>query len=683
MSDGSSDRVNPSSVPHNLPARQVEVLGRDREIAAVDEALRRDRRVTILPAEPLRYGGIGASALALSYARRALLSRAYPAGVFWLHAGGRPAEALARLSHDLRVLGSDRVREQLDEEPLDAPIEDVARAVRLALQAPREASLLVIDDVDADGWPDRLPLGEVRVIMTTSEERFAFRRRVALGPLPGPVAADQARALGARPRDAADRIALEGLAARELGGVPLAVELAARYVVRAGRSWSAYATRLRTQTRLMTAEGTEHHGGYGPSVVAAIDVAIELHLLGSASRRLLDGAAVFAPHAVPLGWAIAAADLDAAAIDAALTPLVEAGLCDVDAVAETISLHPFVHQRARDLAPAEFWTHASRRAAAAVAVWMTEGSGPAHLGEIDARRRHVDEALAAADRSRADLAWVIITDRLGMYLERRGRFDEARAFLEGAVEKAGALDPPDPGQLRVCLSNLAAVLVEMGLAREARPLLERALAIDDEPTDGVPSSVRLSKLSRVLAEVGHAEAARPLLARALAPTPEDEAPPARASSPGLPETARVLSELRAAGEEDGLLERALHPHEGGAPDVTTIFRTVSQGAAAPATGEGAPTAAEQTSLGLMLYALGQPGDARPLLERALASDMAVHGPDHPEVAGDLMNLAAVLAALGDRARARACLERAQAIAEATLPEDDPLRRGIALRLSRV
>lgn len=673
---GNSDRTAPAPpVPNNLPHRLREVFGREGDLAALDEAFRRDRRVTLLASPPARLGGLGITALALAFARRAVLARAYPGGVFWLHGAGRPLEALARFAPDLRLLGSARVREQLDEEPADAPAADVARVVRLALQAPREPSLLVLDDVDAEGWADRLPLGEVRVLMTTSDERCAFRRKVPVAALSGAVAGEMARALGARPRDAADRLALEALAVRELAGVPLAVELASLGVAQDG-SWASYAARLRAAIR-----PASESAGHAPSVVAAVDVAIERHAPGSPPRRLLDAAAVFAPHALPLAWALTAAELDPAGADAALTPLLDAGLVQVDPVGETLSMHRFVHRRARDLVAMPAWVAGSRRAAAAVAVWLTEGSGPSRLGEVDARRAHVDEALAAAERAGADLAWVIIADRLGIYLERRGRHDEARSLLERALEKAERLDPPDPGQVRVCLSNLAGLLVEMGQAAAARPLLERALAIDDEPADEAPSSVRLSKLSRVLAGLGHTEAAGPLLSRALNTT-APEAPPPPPSSPGLPESARVLNELRAAAGDADLLERALHAGSHGAPDVTTILRTVEQGAALPA-GDGATTAAELTSMGLTLYALGHPGDARSLLERALHSNEAMLGPYHPEVAGDLMNLAAVLGSLGDRAGARACLVRANAIAATTLPEDDALRRGIAARLGRV
>jgi tetratricopeptide (TPR) repeat protein len=684
-------------VLHNLPRRQLTLLGRDRELAAVDEALRRDRRVTLLPAAALRFGGVGTTSLAFGYAQAAVQAGTYPAGVFWLSAAGRPADALARLGPDLRVFGPASARDLLAEEPVDAPVDHLARTVRLALaQAANVPSLLVLDDVDAEGWADRLPLGELRVLSTARDERFAFRKRILVPPLPSAVAADLGRALGARPRDGADRQALEALAGKELGGLPLAVELGALYVKHTGRSWAAYAGRVRTQGRLLAEEHPPPEG-YAATVIAALDVSIERYAADTPPRRLLEGAAVFALEGLPLPWALSAADLALASTDEALGPLVALGLVTVDEVGQTLSLHRLVHRRVRDLVAMDAWVAASRRAASGVAVWLSEGVGPARLSEVDARRPHIDEALVAAERSGADLAWVLIAGRLAMHLERRTRYAEARDLFERALVKAERLDPPDPGQVRVCLSNLAGLLVETGEAREARSLLERALAIDDEPDEEVPSSVRLAKLSRVLSDIGNAEAARPLLESALALPPEEavsSAGPRTVPYPGLPpigrevvgdlpETARVLHDLKRAPGAATLLEQALSGGETDAPDLAVVLRAVDQAAAAPTSSTGPPTAAELTGLGLSLYALGHAGDARPLLERALVSDEAAYGPDHPEVAGDLMNLAAVLRSLGETDRARMCLERARAIAAAALPEEDALRRGIEARLSRL
>ena len=64
------------------------------------------------------------------------------------------------------------------------------------------------------------------------------------------------------------------------------------------------------------------------------------------------------------------------------------------------------------------------------------------------------------------------------------------------------------------------------------------------------------------------------------------------------------------------------------------------------------------NLGWMLCELGEPGTARPLLERALRIREIACGPDHPEVAAALHNLGRVLRELGEPATARPLLERA-------------------------
>ena len=65
--------------------------------------------------------------------------------------------------------------------------------------------------------------------------------------------------------------------------------------------------------------------------------------------------------------------------------------------------------------------------------------------------------------------------------------------------------------------------------------------------------------------------------------------------------------------------------------------------------------------GTYLYVRARLGDAKALLERALAIDEAAYGPDHPAVATDLNNLASILRDLGQPEAARPLQERALAI----------------------
>ena len=72
-----------------------------------------------------------------------------------------------------------------------------------------------------------------------------------------------------------------------------------------------------------------------------------------------------------------------------------------------------------------------------------------------------------------------------------------------------------------------------------------------------------------------------------------------------------------------------------------------------------------------LRAQGDPAGARSCLERALAIQEQVLGPEHPKTAKSLSDLGALLQVQGDLAGVRSCLERALAIQEQVLGPDHP------------
>jgi len=73
----------------------------------------------------------------------------------------------------------------------------------------------------------------------------------------------------------------------------------------------------------------------------------------------------------------------------------------------------------------------------------------------------------------------------------------------------------------------------------------------------------------------------------------------------------------------------------------------------------------------VLQDLGDLVGARACYERALRTDEAAYGPDHPGVATDVNNLGSVLRDLGDSVGARASCERALKILERRLGKDHP------------
>jgi hypothetical protein len=89
---------------------------------------------------------------------------------------------------------------------------------------------------------------------------------------------------------------------------------------------------------------------------------------------------------------------------------------------------------------------------------------PTRIAEVDAQQAHIDAALDAVERVGGEREWIGIADRLASHLKHRAIYFEQ-------------LDPPDSAQIAASLLNLATVLQVLGKGVEARPLLERALAI--------------------------------------------------------------------------------------------------------------------------------------------------------------------------------------------------------------
>ena len=194
-----------------------------------------------------------------------------------------------------------------------------------------------------------------------------------------------------------------------------------------------------------------------------------------------------------------------------------------------------------------------------------------------------------------------------------------------------------PPRRRHRLNNLALILRDLGQPAAARPLQERALAIDEAAygPDHPDVATDLNNLALILQDLGQPGEARPLQERALA---IDEA----AYGPDHPDVATDLNNLAMILQDLGqplgarpLLERALAIDEAAyGPDHPTV-------------------AIRLNNLAMILQDLGEP-PARPLHERALAIDEAAYGPDHPAVATDLNNLAMILRDLGQPGRPGRC-----------------------------
>ncbi len=356
---------------NNLPARAVNFVGRESLLAflqheseGADGGKLAKRRATCHG-----LGGAGKTWLALEFAWRHAAH--YPGGLWWIAADGRPESALARLALDLRAFGTASLQRLLaGAESLTTA--DLAARVRVALQSQDAPSLLVLDGVTDGSWHAQLPGNQVRVLATTRDATFALGHVVRVDAL----SLTEARTLvasvpEAKPVGAAEESACDDVLEHELGGLAVAVRVAAMAVHELGHGWNDYRTALRSHPDLTLAGDTWRADGYTHGVRAALDHSIAGCAPDSAERRLLRGAAVFGEPRVPLEWALAAAGVpDGLDARAALAKIERKALAEHTASPRTISIHPLVRARVAATSSGEELTSSAGNGAEAVKTWL-------------------------------------------------------------------------------------------------------------------------------------------------------------------------------------------------------------------------------------------------------------------------------------------------------------------------
>jgi len=261
----------------------------------------------------------------------------------------------------------------------------------------------------------------------------------------------------------------------------------------------------------------------------------------------------------------------------------------------------------------------------------------------------------------------------------RGDTVTAREILSRGAAKIDEGLTDEPLVRARLLATLGSVHRELGLYKEALPLLESSLAIREKTlaSDHLGVAQSLHSLGVLLSETGDRERARELFERGIH-IPQSKL------GPHHPDVAFSLSSVAqcryAAGDREGsraLHERALaiweethgpnHPDAAmGANNLANLLADMGERGEARRLYDRATAIRERilgpdhpsvavdlNNIGVLLWDSGDPAGAIPYHERALAIREKAFGPDHRHVAQSLDNLAIVLNATGDVARARA------------------------------
>ena len=595
-----------ASQPVRLAPRPVFLAGREDLLAGLQARLRgsgaaRGPRIVAL----CGLGGAGKTSVAVEYAHRQLAGT----GLVWQFSAEDPAAMAAEFGKLAALLGA--------WDMLDAG--DPVAAVHAVLAARPGGWLLIFDNaLDAAAVAGVLPpAGDGQVIITSQSPHWPGGRAVEVPVLDQDVAAEFVMArTGDNDHRTARRLAAE------LGGLPLALEQAAAYIVETGRDIGAYFALYHERRAEMLARGDP--AGYDKRVTTTWSLAFaQLKEHAPIAAGLLRLLACCAPEAIPYRLllqprpgildqlppvakpALAALLDDPLAVDAAIAALRNYSLISPPA-AGVVSVHRLVQAITITQLPdqqAASWQWAA--AALITAALPKDPQQPASWPAYAALLPHARAALPPSDTPMLDVAGYL--GYSGSYAAAR---DLSQQILDARQQELGA-GHPETLAARASLARWTGMAGDAAAARDQYaallPVIERVSGAEHPDT-----LAARAELARWTGQAGDVAAARDQLAQLL-PIRE------RVSGPEHPSTLAVRGNL------------------------------------ARWTGEAGDAAAARDQLAALL----------PIRERVL-------GAEHPDVLATRANLARWTGEAGDAAGARDQLAALLPAAERVLSPEHPV-----------
>jgi tetratricopeptide (TPR) repeat protein len=562
-----------NTIPRELPPRVPGFVGRQRELDNIAAALRQGQAVAIVG-----MGGLGKSSLAAEVVHAlAAEPGMFPGGITWVRCDEREGlSGLTWIEDQLLAAWGASVSPEVTARAA-APEDGLAlreRALRQRLGASDgdgagpTMKLVLLDNVES-GLPlarvlDILqPLGVTSLVTTRVEPSS---QRIRLRNLDVLDAEAAVRLFGERYADrggawdAAEDTAAAMAIVEVLGGLPLAIELAAARAARTRLPLAALAGELRAPDALGRLSDP-----VDPSAGVRYSLGKTLLALSPTER------ACFVALGLPEGrdWPIPVVEPMLKGMPASTPPVVVSARADLEALAvyslvglaaarggdgPRIHLHPLV----RDLAREEFAqeAEATQRAALAglitgVQAWVTE-----HRADFVVLARDEDlivGTLRAAARAQVEVPLIVATirvfdaylsthnialreelaklqlasaravgDRKGELIALHrlagtfallGRHDEQYAYAREAPAVAHALG--DPKELASALGAAASAAADQGHGDEARRLYDEGRSIGASLETGPGMAGTFSNLADAAARVGNLQEAASMFARAL------------------------------------------------------------------------------------------------------------------------------------------------------------------------
>ena len=664
---------------NNLPfPPNPHFTGREKLLKALHRQLAEGPAAITQPQAIHGLGGVGKTQLAVEYA--------------WEHHADY--DALLWVVADSPENGAANLAALCEPEVLNLPEavateQEAQEAAVLRWLRQERGWLLILDSVDspeAAGFVRDLidPAWRGHVIITS--RRSDWHQQATLGQLPVdtlPIARaarflrERVRAGGFDPGANADARAV----AEELGGLPLALEQAAAYMLRHRVTFADYVQLLAEQRPRLLAEEVEGSTRYQRSVAGTW--LVSERQLSLAARAILRLTAFLAPDHVPRALLADECPALADAVRAlaketkqkpptgkkrptaedALVELADHSL--ITLAPGTFSCHRLVQAVQSDRLDPE-----TRRRWTELALRLVDDYAPFDADDVrtwplwEGLRTHAETVVRRADALGIPEPTARLMNQLGLFLKTKALHREAEPLMRRALAIDEASFGADHPEVATDLNNLASLLQDTNRLGEAEPLMRRALAIDEASLGpGHPDiAIGLNNLAGLLQATNRLEEAEPLIGRVAEIFEKALGRDHPNVATALNNLAQLLQDTNRLGEAEPLMRR-----------VAEIFEK--------ALGRDHPNVATAlNNLAQLLQDTNRLGEAEPLMRRVAEIFEKALGGDHPNVATALNNLAELLRATNRPAKAEPLYRRALAIDEASFGSDHP---NVAIRLNNL
>lgn len=646
------DNLPPGSWMNQL-RRNQHFVGRDRDLQTLAGYLKAasgaQNRLTLLSG----MGGVGKTQLAIELAYR---YGRYFAGVFWIN-----CTQSANIPNEIaRCGGAGQL--QLYTEAAGLKIEEQVNLVRARWSCGLPYVLIFDQCEDPDIVRTYDPGGAVRMLITSRSPEWPHDvalQRHTVGTLER---AESVALLRQQVPNLSDADA--ATLATELGDLPLALYLAARFLQKVGKQVTVerYLADLRSPKIFdrMALRSDDGNLPTGHNLDVARTFALSYEQLDphdaedAQGLRLLARAAYLVPGEVVPG-SLLRASLETATdnldlvleVETGIERLINLGLLE-QVGEEGLRIHRLVGSYVRQVIQDASAQAAVERAVIAAATQMMQAPNRSALLAFQPILRGVaDAALLREDAEAATLAHL-----LGANLNWLSMYHEAQPYLERALalrERLLGLQHPDTA---TSLDTLAGMFENQGDYPQSRKFYARALAIREQVLgpNHADTATSLNNLGWLLRTQNDYAAALPLFQRALAIREKVLGRDHR-------DTTESINCIGVALMEQGEYDQAMLYYEQARAICERIL------------GRNDPyTVDVLNNIAVVLQNQEQIDAARQLYAEVIAISEQVYGPEHPETAISINNLAEMLDQQGEYAQARQLYERVLAVREQALGE---------------